>query len=116
MRPEALYLDDMLEAARGISRFLTGVEREDFLRDELRQKAVLMNLVMIGEAASKVGPATRAEFPEIPWRDMVGFRNFAVHVYFAVKWEIVWRTVVEDIPVLTTALALACARISSEEG
>jgi uncharacterized protein with HEPN domain len=40
MRPEILYLADIVEAAGAIARFLTGVEREAFLKDELRQSAV----------------------------------------------------------------------------
>lgn len=36
MRPEILYLTDIVEAAGAIARFMTSVEREDFLRDELR--------------------------------------------------------------------------------
>lgn len=31
---------------------------------------------------------------------MIGFRNFAVHAYFAVSWPIVWVTATEDVPML----------------
>jgi len=30
----------------------------------------------------------------------VAFRNFAVHEYFAVDWQIVWVTATEDVPLL----------------
>ncbi len=32
--------------------------------------------------------------------DIVGFRNIAVHEYFAVLWEIVWNTAILDVPEL----------------
>ena len=34
------------------------------------------------------------------WRDIVAFRNIAVHAYFAVQWDIVWATSNDDVPVL----------------
>jgi uncharacterized protein with HEPN domain len=36
MRPEALYLTDMVEAAHAIARFLQGTEQDAFLNDALR--------------------------------------------------------------------------------
>ncbi|MCS7058820.1 MAG: hypothetical protein NZ849_10715 [Meiothermus sp.] len=45
MRPERLYLVDILEAAEAIGRFLQGVEEASFLKDELRQSAVLQKLI-----------------------------------------------------------------------
>jgi len=52
MRPEVLYLTDIVEAADSIATFLNGVEREAFLTDELRQSAVLQKFIVIGEAAA----------------------------------------------------------------
>jgi uncharacterized protein with HEPN domain len=52
MRPEELYLTDIVEAADSIQRFIEGVERKDFFDDELRQSAVLQKLIVIGEAAA----------------------------------------------------------------
>jgi uncharacterized protein with HEPN domain len=36
----------------------------------------------------------------VPWADVVGFRNIAVHEYFAVSWPIVWVTATQDVPSL----------------
>jgi hypothetical protein len=43
MRSEQLYLTDMIEAAEAIERFVAGLDRDDFLQDELRQSAVIQN-------------------------------------------------------------------------
>jgi uncharacterized protein with HEPN domain len=37
MRPEVLYLQDIVEATEAIGRFIAGVRRKDFVKDELRQ-------------------------------------------------------------------------------
>lgn len=100
MRPERLYLTDMVEAADGIARFLSGVSREDFMSDELRQSAVLQKLIVIGEAAARLPAEFKTRHPEVEWQDIVAFRNIAVHAYFAVDWSIVWTTATEDVPVL----------------
>jgi uncharacterized protein with HEPN domain len=98
MRREALYLADIVEAADAIARFVEDIEREDFLDDEMRQSAVLQKLIVIGEAAARLPMDFRERYPEVEWVDIVGFRNIAVHEYFAISWSIVWVTAIEDVP------------------
>ena len=50
--------------------------------------------------AARLTDATRDHFPEIPWKEVIGFRNIAVHAYFSVDWRIVFVTVVDDLPLL----------------
>lgn len=61
---------------------------------------------MIGEAAAHVADATRALAPEVPWRQVVGFRDFVVHVYFAVNMDIIWTTARPDVPAIASAVLL----------
>ena len=49
MRPEKLYLLDILEASEAIKRFCGTIREDEFLQDELRQSAVLQKLIVIGE-------------------------------------------------------------------
>jgi uncharacterized protein with HEPN domain len=100
MRPEKLYLTDIVEAADAIQRFCTGRNYEDFLNDEMCQSAVLQKLIVIGEAAARLSVEFQAAHSDLDWPDIVGFRNFAVHEYFAVKWDIVWVTAIQDVPAL----------------
>lgn len=100
MRDERLYLDDILRAANLIASFLSGVSEDDWIDNEQLQSAVTYQLVVIGEGAARVSPELRARHPEIPWVDIVGFRNLAVHAYFAVNPNIVWTTARDDVPTL----------------
>jgi uncharacterized protein with HEPN domain len=115
MRREALYLADIVEAAEAVHRFVEGVEREDFFTDEMRQSAVLQKLIVIGEAAGRLPPAFREQHPEVEWADIVGFRNIAVHEYFAVSWSIVWITATQDVPNLRRKVARILAKEYTEE-
>ncbi len=115
MRREKLYLTDMVQAASAIARFLRGVEREAFVQDELRQSAVLQKLIVIGEAAARLPRQFCAQHSEIPWADVVGFRNIAVHQYFAVNWDIVWTTATLELPDLREQVARILAEECLEE-
>jgi uncharacterized protein with HEPN domain len=100
MRREELYLTDIIEAADAIQRFLVDVGQNTFLRDELLQSAVLQKLMIIGEAASRLSKEFCDKHPEIEWEDIIGFRNIAVHAYFAVEWSIVWVAATQEAPEL----------------
>ena len=60
MRPDVLYLRDIMEAAEAIGRFIAGIGRKKFMKDELRQAGVLQNLIVIGEAAAHMSKEFRA--------------------------------------------------------
>ncbi|MCE5208203.1 MAG: DUF86 domain-containing protein [Chloroflexi bacterium] len=76
MRPEKLYLLDIIEASDSIRRFCEPIDKDDFFHDELRQSAILQKLIVIGEAASRLSIDFREKHPDIEWDDIVGFRNF----------------------------------------
>jgi uncharacterized protein with HEPN domain len=105
MRPEKLYLADIVDAADAIERFCGGVSIEALLDDEMRQAAILQKLIVIGEAAARLPDKFHQQYKEIPWEDIIGFRNIAVHEYFAVDWEIVWSTATRDVPMLREQIA-----------
>jgi uncharacterized protein with HEPN domain len=116
MRTEALYLDDIIDAADAIARFLDGLEKDTFLSEELYQSAVLQKLIVIGEAASRLSTDFRARHAAIVWPDIVGLRNIAVHEYFGVSWETVWNTAKLDVPVLREQIAAILAAEFPDEG
>jgi uncharacterized protein with HEPN domain len=63
-----------------------------------------MSMGIIGEAASHVSVEFRDTHPEIPWRQIVGMRNFLIHVYFNVELDIVWSTAIQSVPALIVEL------------
>ena|SRR5438132_13954393 len=100
MRRERLYLQDILEACDMLQTFLAGMDAAAFLASELHKAAALQKLTVIGEAAARLSQSFREAHPHVEWRDIVAFRNIAVHAYFSVQWEIVWATATDDVPVL----------------
>ena len=72
----------------------------------MRRSAVLQKLIVIGEAAAPLQMDFRERHPGVGWADIVGFRNIAVHQYFAVDWSIVWVTATQDVPDLRRRISL----------
>ena len=71
---------------------------DDLLADELLQVWCVHHLQVIGEAASKLPVSFKHEHAEVDWAAVIGMRHLLVHEYFDLEWEIVWRTVVDDLP------------------
>jgi len=72
--------------------FVEGFEETDFLLDKRTQQAVIMSLVIIGEAASRIMDQYAGftnSHPDVPWRNMRGMRNRLAHGYFEIDIEIV---------------------------
>lgn len=44
------------------------------------------------------------DYPEIPWKAIVGMRHKVVHDYFGVDEDVVWRTVTNELPPLLEKL------------
>lgn len=97
-------LRDMLDSALVIRGYLQNVDHADFMANTEKQDAVLRRFEIIGEAASRLSPETRALFPQIPFRQMRGMRNIIAHDYGDVDLEQVWITASGDIEPLIQAL------------
>ena len=101
------YLDHMRQAAADARSFVEGLNKPEFLSDKRTQQAVILSLIVIGEAATKVMDQ-HAEFanlhPAVPWRSMRGMRNRIAHGYFDINLDVVWDTVQTALPELMEQL------------
>ena len=114
-RSVALLLEDMRERIGRIETFLSGLERDAFLRDARTSDAVVRNLEVIGEAASRLPAEFRASCPDVPWGRIVGLRNRVVHAYFDVDLELVWTIVETELPRLRERLDDLAAQADGPE-
>jgi uncharacterized protein with HEPN domain len=70
---------------------------------------VVQKLAVIGEAAARVSDELKASQPQVPWPQIVAFRNILVHAYFGIDWDVVWRAAKNRCPVLREQVALILA-------
>jgi uncharacterized protein with HEPN domain len=104
------YLQHILTAIERIERHTTDVDELGFLNSELIQDAVIRNIEIIGEAANhilRVDATFASSHPEIPWQVMYAMRNCLSHGYDKVDFEIVWKTICNDLPQLHVLIKAA---------
>lgn len=99
-----MHLEDILECVGKVETYIRGLEYEDFARDSLRVDAVLYNLTIIGEAATRVPADVRQRMPEVPWDKMRALRNVIVHSYQDVRLAIIFETARHRLPELLDPL------------
>jgi len=70
---------------------------EEFSQNETIVKAVLYDLIVIGEAAINVPVDVQALAPELPWRLMSDMRNIMAQEHFQVNIRITWSTIQNNL-------------------
>lgn len=103
------YLGHMLEAAQLARSYVAGMDKDDFFADKRTQQAIILNIVVIGEAATKLAkdyPEFIDRHPNVPWRNIKGMRNRIAHGYFDINLDTVWNTVQAAIPQLIEQLSV----------
>lgn len=108
------YLGHIVAAIERIETYSHGLDASGFHADALVQDAVIRNLEIIGEASGRIrtrSPEFAAEHPELPLSAAYEMRNRISHGYFEIDLEVVWTTVVHDLP----GLAAAVRRLLAED-
>ncbi len=98
MKSDLPYLAHIADSIAAIEAYVSG-GRDAYLRERLIQDAVIRNFEVIGEAASRLSPATRAT-AGVPWAKVIAFRNRLIHGYWSIDHLLVWDVVVIDLPPL----------------
>ena len=66
--------------------------------------ALVKDIEIVGEAATRISENVQRSHPEIPWTDIIGMRHRLIHAYFEINLDILWETVVTDLPPLIASL------------
>jgi len=106
-RDPNLRLEDIIEACERLQAHLEGFNETSFGCDLKTQDAVIRVFEIIGEAVKSLPEEWTEAEPEIPWRQIAGFRDVLAHSYFAVNSSVVWTAAVQKAPLLH----LACVRL-----
>ena len=99
-RRDEELMADILDAIIRIQNYTKETSFESFLSDEKTKDAVVRNLEIIGEAVKSVTEETKEKETSIQWHDFARVRDKLIHHYFGVNFDIVWKIIQEDLPVL----------------
>lgn len=92
----------------------SGGDRSRFEGSRLVQDAVIRNLQTLTESSQRLSSEIKATEPQIPWRELAGFRNVIVHGYLGVDLGAVWLVIEQDLPSLAAAVERMAARASRD--
>lgn len=101
---DVIRIRHLLDAAETAAGFVDGRTRTDLDVDQMLTLALVKLVEIIGEAAKQISPATRDQHPTVPWSAAARMRDRLVHHYFDIDLDVLWATVRDDLPALTTAL------------
>ena len=93
----------MRECLERIGEYTAG-ERARFETSRLVQDAVIRNLQTLAESSQRLSVEIKLTEPQIPWRELAGFRNVIVHGYLGIDLAAVWLVVEHDLPALAEAV------------
>lgn len=103
-RSPQLLIEDILESSQKILRYTAGMSFEEFTLDEKTVDAVARNFEIIGEAANRLPVEFKAQYSNLDWDRLRGFRNRIVHDYFGIDYSIVWKIIENYLPELEAEL------------
>jgi len=115
VRPEILLVD-MLISTNKIIRKTKNVTAIQLVENEEAFGLVLREIQEIGELSKKLrgisGPWHQID---IPWRDIIIFRNLIVHRYFSVEPEIIFEVATSQIPSLEKKVFGALKKVQDRQ-
>ena len=99
-----IYLNHILECISRINAYTGKIDEDTFINTPLIQDAVIRNLEVIGEAVKKLDKHFRAQYPEIPWKNIAGMRDKLIHDYIGVDIWAVWAVIDDILPNFDTQI------------
>ena len=97
-------LSEMLAAALKAQSYVYDQDRIVLDKNEMLALAVTRLLEIIGEAARNVSEETQFKIPELPWPAIIGMRHRIAHDYLHVDYDVIWDTLIDDLPKLVKVL------------
>lgn len=94
------FKDDILMACDRIAEHIEGYTFETFMKDSKTFDAVMMELIIIGEASANFPDNIRERNSGIRWKSIVGLRNFMAHEYFDIDPKRIWSAATIHVPEL----------------
>ena len=88
-----VYAQHILDAIKQVNRIQ---QRGDILQDSILYDATIRNLQTLSESTQSIPLEQQQKCPDIPWREISGFRNILVHNYLGNIDPLTIKSVIEQ--------------------
>lgn len=92
------YIRHILDEIAFLADKTTTLSEDQFMRDEVLERAFARSLEVIGEAVKNIPEEFTSSHPEIDWRSFAGLRDKLIHHYFGVDYALVWDVIKNELP------------------
>lgn len=101
------YLLDIDSVIEELERILNHHQRDfnDFQHNFISIRAVERDLMIIGEAISKI-ILINPEIQISGAKQIIGLRNLIVHAYDSIEPSVLWRILIKDVPILKAEIKI----------
>lgn len=76
-----------------------GLDSLGLIADEIKSRAVIHSLLVVGEACKKVPDEFRHKHPEFDWRGFASLRDRLIHHYWGIDQALFWEAISVDVPI-----------------
>lgn len=91
------YFEKSLNDIDAIIRYAGGKTYDEFMSDEQTIDSTMFRLIQLVENIKNISTKFKEVHPEIPWGDIIGFRNGIVHEYGETDYSIVYEIINKDV-------------------
>ena len=109
MRDDRERLQDILQSIDDIQAFVAGMTESRFVSmettDRKTYRAVRDCISTLGEAIKHLSPDVTSKHHSVDWPGFSGMRDIVTHQYFQVRLDLLWKTIVDELPALRAIVA-----------
>ncbi|HMY66681.1 MAG TPA: DUF86 domain-containing protein [Leptospiraceae bacterium] len=102
---DEIRIRHILDAILEIESFTKEISIRNFEENRMIRNATVRSLEIIGEAVGALSEEFKTLHSEIPWQDWKDFRNVLIHQYFGIDYQMVYNSLIKDMPVLKSKVA-----------
>jgi uncharacterized protein with HEPN domain len=97
---DEIILEKMIQYANEIAYTIQkfNLDYVKFAEDFIVKNAVSMCILQIGELVNKLSDEFKNIYNALPWEDIKAMRNIAAHNYGEIDLEVLWETIINDVP------------------
>ena len=96
-KDDLTLMEETLTEINWVISYIKGYSYEQFVSDQKTIDAVVLRLEQIAEKIEMISPVFKENHNEIPWGEIIGFRNGLVHEYGSTDFSTVYEVATQDI-------------------